>query len=79
MRKENLDSFDIQNVLYMYEDGVHGSPEAIIDNTNYDKRMIYRIIYWYRALMKPITYYSHFPGRLFLLIKEIPCMQGVYK
>lgn len=79
MRKEILSSFDIENVLYMYEDGIHGSPEAIIDNTNYDKRMVYRIIYWYRALLKPITYFTHFPGRLFLLIREIPHNKGVYE
>lgn len=79
MRKENLSSFDILDVLYMYEDGVHGTPEAIIEHTNYDKRMVYRIIYWYRTNLKPISYYHHIPGRLFLLLKELPCLQGVYR
>lgn len=68
---------DILRVVKLYEDGVHGTPESIIEFTGYDKVSVYRIIYHYRANQRPIDDYNDYEIKY--LNKPIPYVSGVYK
>ena len=66
------DKFGIYDIISMYEDGINGSPEAIIFRTNYDIRSIYRIIYNYRSNLIPVTNYLPGSNQLYKLLEPVP-------
>lgn len=68
---------DIIRIIHLYEDGIHGSPESIIEFTRYEKLAVYRIIYHYRANQRPLNDYTDYEIKY--LNKPIPYVSGVYK
>ena len=68
---------DIKFILSLYEDGVHSSPEAIINVTDYIPVYVYRIIYWYRVHQLKLKDISDYLLRTY--IKPLPHISGVYQ
>lgn len=68
--------YDIYQILLMYEDGIHSSPEAIINLLpQFERRFIYRIIFNYRTTLYDSNYYRSLNGlnkkKLMDLLKPI--------
>ena len=74
--KHYPNEFDIYQILLMYEDERYASPEAIINLLpQVERRLIYRIIFNYRASLFDSNYYRSLNGlnkkKLMDLLKPI--------
>lgn len=78
MNKRTPTIKEIKRIIKFYNGKIRGSAEAIINYLDYIHPLhIYRIIYNYRANLKPLNDYSD--ADFIQLLQPIPYINGVFR